>query len=152
MKFEVALLPVADTDRAKALYQGLGWRQDADIVISDDYRIVQLTPTNSAASIQFGTGLTTMTPGSVRDLYLVVEDVEAARNERISHGAVVPGCCVRHQNITAPLKPSPRHMTGETGTRPTWTLVSAGARRRMRPPRPAAIWLGSSTSSCDRRG
>ena len=89
MKFEVALLPVADTDRAKAFYQGLGWRRDADIVISDDYRIVQFTPPNSAASIQFGTGLTTMTPGSVRDLYLIVEDVEAARNELISHGAVV---------------------------------------------------------------
>ena len=89
MKFEVAVLPVADADRAKAFYQGLGWRLDADISVDEDYRVVQFTPPNSPASIQFGTGITTMTPGSVRDLYLIVEDIEAARDELISHGAEV---------------------------------------------------------------
>jgi catechol 2,3-dioxygenase-like lactoylglutathione lyase family enzyme len=89
MRFEVAVLPVADTDRAKAFYEGLGWRLDADFPIDEHYRIVQLTPPGSAASIQFGDGLTEMTPGSMRDMYLIVEDIQAARDELISHGADV---------------------------------------------------------------
>ncbi len=89
MKFEVAVLPVADVDRSKAFYQGLGWRLDADINVAEDYRVVQFTPPNSPASIQFGKGITTMTPGSVQNLMLIVEDVQAARDELISHGADV---------------------------------------------------------------
>ena len=89
MRFEVAVLPVADVDRAKAFYQRLGWRLDADFPIDEHYRIVQLTPPGSPASIQFGTGLTTMTPGSVKDMYLIVDDIEAARDELIGHGADV---------------------------------------------------------------
>jgi catechol 2,3-dioxygenase-like lactoylglutathione lyase family enzyme len=89
MKFEVAVLPVTDVDRAKAFYQGLGWRLDADISVAEDYRIVQFTPPDSPASIQFGTGVTTMTPGSVENLYLIVADLAAARDELISHGADV---------------------------------------------------------------
>lgn len=89
MKFEVAVLPVVDADRAKTFYQGLGWRLDADITVSEHYRIVQFTPPESPASIQFGTGLTTMTPGSVQDLFLIVADVEAARDELIRRGAEV---------------------------------------------------------------
>jgi catechol 2,3-dioxygenase-like lactoylglutathione lyase family enzyme len=88
-KLEVAVLPVADVDRAKAFYQGLGWRLDADIAPDEHYRVVQFTPPNSPASIQFGTGITTMTPGSARNLMLIVEDVEAVRDELISHGADV---------------------------------------------------------------
>jgi catechol 2,3-dioxygenase-like lactoylglutathione lyase family enzyme len=88
-KFEVAVLPVADVERAKAFYQGLGWRLDADISVADDYRIVQFTPPNSPASIQFGTGVTTMAPGSVEHLYLIVADLAAARDELISRGADV---------------------------------------------------------------
>ncbi|MGO9142147.1 MAG: VOC family protein [Streptosporangiaceae bacterium] len=89
MKFEVAVLPVTDVDRAKAFYQGLGWRLDADISVAEDYRVVQFTPPHSPASIQFGKGTTSMTPGSVQDLMLIVEDIEAARDELISHGADV---------------------------------------------------------------
>jgi len=85
MKFEVAVLPVADVDRSKAFYQGLGWRLDADINVAGDYRVVQFTPPNSPASIQFGKGITTMTPGSVQNLMLIVEDVVAARAELISN-------------------------------------------------------------------
>ena len=89
MKLEVAVLPVVDVDRSKAFYQGLGWRLDADINVADDYRVVQFTPPDSPASIQFGKGITTMTPGSVQNLMLIVEDVVAARAELISHGADV---------------------------------------------------------------
>jgi catechol 2,3-dioxygenase-like lactoylglutathione lyase family enzyme len=88
-KLEVVVLPVADVDRAKAFYQGLGWRPDADIVPDERYRVVQFTPPGSPASIQFGTGITTMPPGSVQSLMLIVADIAAARAELISHGADV---------------------------------------------------------------
>ena len=89
LKLEVVVLPVSDVDRAKAFYAGLGWRLDADFPIDENFRIVQFTPPGSPASIQFGTGLTTMEPGSVEDIYLVVEDLEAARDELIRGGADV---------------------------------------------------------------
>jgi predicted enzyme related to lactoylglutathione lyase len=89
MRFEVTVLPVADVDRAKAFYQGLGWRLDADFPIDEHYRIVQFTPPGSPASIQFGLGMTELAPGSMRDMYLIVDDIEAARKELISHGADV---------------------------------------------------------------
>ncbi|HEY2167593.1 MAG TPA: VOC family protein [Jatrophihabitantaceae bacterium] len=89
LKFEAAVLPVSDVDRAKAFYVGLGWRLDADFPIDETFRIVQLTPPGSPASIQFGTGVSTGTPGSVRDLYLIVEDIVAARDDLISRGAEV---------------------------------------------------------------
>ena len=60
-KLEVVVLPVSDVDRTKQFYKGLGWREDADIV-TDDFRIVQLTPPGSACSISFGTGVTTASP------------------------------------------------------------------------------------------
>jgi catechol 2,3-dioxygenase-like lactoylglutathione lyase family enzyme len=88
LRYEVTVLPVADVDRAKAFYQGLGWRLDADFPIDEHFRIVQFTPPGSPASIQFGTGVTTMT-GSVQDMYLIVEDIAAARDELISLGADV---------------------------------------------------------------
>jgi catechol 2,3-dioxygenase-like lactoylglutathione lyase family enzyme len=89
MLLEVIVLPVADADRSKTFYEGLGWRLDADIRVSDNYRIIQFTPPQSPTSIQFGTGITMTPPGSVRDVYLVVSDIEAARSALISHGAEV---------------------------------------------------------------
>jgi catechol 2,3-dioxygenase-like lactoylglutathione lyase family enzyme len=86
MKFEVTTLPVADVDRAKAFYQRLGWRLDIDFKPSENTRGVQFTPPGSPASIQFGEGTTTMTPGSLDGLLLVVEDIEAARDDLIARG------------------------------------------------------------------
>ena len=88
MKLEVAILPVSDVDRAKAFYQTLGWRLDADFPISDDFRILQFTPTGSQASIIFGTGLSNATPGSER-LLLVVKDIDAARADLVARGVDV---------------------------------------------------------------
>jgi catechol 2,3-dioxygenase-like lactoylglutathione lyase family enzyme len=88
-KLEAVVLPVADVDRAKAFYEALGWRLDADFPIAADYRVVQFTPPNSPASIHFGIGMTTAAPGSAQNLLLVVEDIEAARGELTSHGAEV---------------------------------------------------------------
>ena len=89
LRLEVVVLGVSDVDRAKAFYEGLGWRLDADFPIDEHFRIVQFTPPGSPASIQFGTGVTTMEPGSVKDIYLAVGDIEAARDELIRNGADV---------------------------------------------------------------
>ena len=89
MKLEIAVIPVADVDRAKDFYQGLGWRLDADFPVGDDFRVIQLTPPGSSASIIFGAGITTAAPGSVQSLYLVVDDVVAARAELVQRGVAV---------------------------------------------------------------
>ena len=64
MKLEVVVIPVADVDRAKRFYGGLGWRLDADFVVGDAFRGVQFTPPGSSCSIHFGTGITSAVPGS----------------------------------------------------------------------------------------
>ena len=84
MKFETAVIPVSDVDRAKAFYESLGWRLDADLG-NGDFRIVQLTPPGSGCSIQFGIGLTKAAPGSAQGL-LVVSDIESAHNELVGDG------------------------------------------------------------------
>jgi catechol 2,3-dioxygenase-like lactoylglutathione lyase family enzyme len=89
MKLEVMVVPVSDVDRAKAFYEGLGWRLDADFPLSDDYRIVQFTPPGSECSIIFGTGVTAAAPGSLEGLQLTVYDIDAARDELAAHGADV---------------------------------------------------------------
>ena len=89
MKLEVVVVPVADVDRAKEFYGGLGWRLDADVVISDEMRIVQFTPPGSACSIQFGTNLTQAAPGSAQNLYLIVTDIAAAHDELVARGVAV---------------------------------------------------------------
>lgn len=85
-KLEVVVIPVADVDRAKSFYEGLGWRLDADFSNGADWRAVQLTPPGSPCSIIFGKGITNAAPGSVQGLFLAVSDLEAARTEFAQHG------------------------------------------------------------------
>jgi len=89
LKLEVVTLPVADVEQAKRFYRGLGWRLDADITASEQYRVVQLTPPHSQCSIHFGIGLTTAAPGSAQRIMLAVSDIDAARQELTSRGAAV---------------------------------------------------------------
>src|SRR5262245_1645042 len=89
MKLEVVVVPVSDVDRAKEFYKRLGWREDIDIVGSDGYRALQLTPPGSACSIIFGKGVTAARPGSIDRLVLAVSDIDAARDELRSHGVEV---------------------------------------------------------------
>jgi catechol 2,3-dioxygenase-like lactoylglutathione lyase family enzyme len=89
MRFEVAVLPVADVDRAKRFYQALGWREDADFSGENGFRVVQLTPPGSAASVIFGTRVTDAAPGSAQGLHLVVADIEAARAELAARGVPI---------------------------------------------------------------
>src|SRR3712207_3806157 len=86
-KLEVVVLPVSDVDRAKQFYQALGWREDGDFVVDENFRVVQMTPPGSPASVIFGTGVTDAAPGSVRDLVLAVDDIEKARAELAERGA-----------------------------------------------------------------
>jgi catechol 2,3-dioxygenase-like lactoylglutathione lyase family enzyme len=88
MKLEVVVIPVSDVDRAKHFYGGLGWRLDADFSAGGG-RVVQFTPPGSQCSIQFGTNLTSATPGSAESLFLIVSDIQAAREELLGHGAKV---------------------------------------------------------------
>src|SRR6202171_3389926 len=89
MKFEVIVIPVADIDRAKAFYGTLGWRLDADFPFDNGFRVVQFTPPGSGCSIQFGTNITSAAPGSARGLYLIVSDIQAARDQLAAFGAKV---------------------------------------------------------------
>src|SRR3954468_12524810 len=86
MALEVVQVPVSDIDRAKSFYQSLGWRFDIDLVVSDDFRVVQITPPQSQCSIQFGKGRTTAEPGSAQAMILVVDDIDAARDDLIRRG------------------------------------------------------------------
>jgi catechol 2,3-dioxygenase-like lactoylglutathione lyase family enzyme len=89
LKLEAFAIPVADVDRAKAFYASLGWRLDADFPFDNGFRVVQLTPPGSPCSIQFGTKLTAAAPGSAQGLYLVVSDIEAARNALAARGVKI---------------------------------------------------------------
>ena len=86
---EAVVIPVADVDRAKAFYVGLGWRLDADFPFDNGFRVVQLTPPGSPCSVQFGTDMTTAAPGTAEGLYLIVSDIDAARKELLAAGADV---------------------------------------------------------------
>jgi catechol 2,3-dioxygenase-like lactoylglutathione lyase family enzyme len=85
MKFEVSLIPVSDVDRAKEFYTRLGWRLDDDIVMGNDFRVVQFTSPGSECSISFGRGVTAAAPGSFRG-GLIVSDIEAAHKEFVARG------------------------------------------------------------------
>jgi catechol 2,3-dioxygenase-like lactoylglutathione lyase family enzyme len=89
LKFEVVVIPVSDVDRAKRFYASLGWRQDADFPFDNGFRVVQFTPPGSACSVQFGAKMTSAAPGSAQGNYLIVSDIEPARDELLAHGAAV---------------------------------------------------------------
>ncbi len=90
MKLELVSVPVSDVDRAKAFYvDQVGFNPDHDHRVSDELRFVQLTPPGSGCSIAIGTGMTTMPPGSVEGLQLVVDDIEAAHAVLAGRGVEV---------------------------------------------------------------
>jgi len=89
LKLEVVVIPVSDLDRAKAFYEKLEWRLDADFRFDNGLRVLQFTPPGSGCSIQFGTKITSATPGSAQGLYLVVSDIQAAHDELVARGVKV---------------------------------------------------------------
>jgi catechol 2,3-dioxygenase-like lactoylglutathione lyase family enzyme len=92
MKLEVVVIPVADVDRAKRFYAGLGWRLDADHGSDDGaFRVIQFTPPGSGCAIIFGKNVTAAAPGSAQGLYLIVSDVEASRKDLLARGVEIGG-------------------------------------------------------------
>src|ERR1700680_2640189 len=89
LKLEAVVIPVSDVDGAKKFYGNLGWRLDADFPFNNGFRVVQFTPPGSGCSIQFGANITPAAPGSAHGLYLVVSDIEAARDELVARGVKV---------------------------------------------------------------
>ena len=102
MKLEVVVIPVSDVDRATEFYGRLGWRQDVT-----PPGFVQFTPHGSAASVLFGPNLMSATPGSAQG-YLVVSDIEAARDALVAAGIKVSE--VFHLGTDGPVSgPDPEH-------------------------------------------
>jgi catechol 2,3-dioxygenase-like lactoylglutathione lyase family enzyme len=89
MKFELVVIPVSDADRAKEFYMKLGWRLDADYDNGRDYRVIQFTPLGSGCSVIFGKNVTGATPGTAQGLYLIVDDIEAARRNLLRRGVKI---------------------------------------------------------------
>ncbi len=93
---EVITIPVSDVDRALRFYKDqLGFHLDVDYAPNDTFRVVQLTPPGSACSIQIGKGLTDARVGSLRNVYLVVTDLDATRTQLLEHGTAVSE--IRHK-------------------------------------------------------
>jgi catechol 2,3-dioxygenase-like lactoylglutathione lyase family enzyme len=88
-KLEIVVIPVSDVDRAKEFYRRLGWRLDADFASGDDFRVIQFTPPGSGCSVIFGKNVTAAAPGSAQGLYLIVSDIEAARDELLGRGVEI---------------------------------------------------------------
>jgi catechol 2,3-dioxygenase-like lactoylglutathione lyase family enzyme len=110
LKVEAVVIPVSDVDRAKAFYGGLGWRLDADFQFDNGFRGVQFTPPGSSCSIQFGTRKTSAAPGSAQGLYLVVTDIEAAREALVANGVEV-------SEVFHPMTPGAQFELGDTSGR-----------------------------------
>ena len=89
MKLEVVIIPVSDVNRAKKFYESLGWRLDADFAKGEDWRCIQFTPPGSGCSIIFGKNVTAAAPGSAQGLYLIVSDIEAARDDLLRRGVKI---------------------------------------------------------------
>ena len=89
MRLELIPIPVTDVDRAKTFYEQAGFGNIHDTQVTPEMRVVQLTPPGSSCAIVFGTGMgpiTDMTPGSVKGIHLVVDDMEGSRSALSNRG------------------------------------------------------------------
>lgn len=120
LKLEAVVIPVSDVDRAKEFYGRLGWRLDADFAFDNGFRVVQFTPPGSPCSVQFGANITSAAPGSAQGLYLIVSDIETARNELAARGVEIgevfhagtPGAQFRHDGTNGRVSgPAPDHQS-----------------------------------------
>lgn len=125
MTLEVVPVPVSNTDRAIAFYKRAGFNVDMDERISDDLRFVQLTPPGSGCSIHIGEGMSTLEPGTLKGLILVVDSAEAAKAELGKRGIK-----------TSEVEPQPwgKHVYFTDPDGNSWTLQESYARNRSRQP------------------
>jgi catechol 2,3-dioxygenase-like lactoylglutathione lyase family enzyme len=120
LKLEAVVIPVSDVDRSKKFYASLGWKLDADFPFANGFRVVQFTPPGSGCSVQFGTKMTSAPPCSARGLYLIVSNIEAARNQLVACGVEVsavfhsqsPGAQFQPDSASGRVNgPAPNHAT-----------------------------------------
>ena len=105
MKLEAIVIPVSDVERAEDFYKKLGWRQD---VTPPGSGVFQFTPHGSGCSVQFGKSLTSAAPGSAQRTYLIVSNIEAARDALVAAGVEVSE--VFHFGPEGPVSgPDPEH-------------------------------------------
>lgn len=123
VRLEVVVVPVSDVDRAKEFYASLGWTLDADIARGDDFRLVQFTPPGSGCSIQFGTNIASAAPGSAQSLYLIVSDIEAARDELLASGVEVSEAF--HEGVPGARFHETGRLTGPAPDRSTYGSFAA---------------------------
>jgi catechol 2,3-dioxygenase-like lactoylglutathione lyase family enzyme len=118
MGLEAVVIPVSDVDRAKQFYDKLGWKLDADFPFDNGFRVVQFTPPGSGCSVQFGAKITPAAPGSAHGLYLIVSDIEAARDAIVACGVDVsevfhsgsPGAQFQPDGVSGRVSgPAPNH-------------------------------------------
>jgi catechol 2,3-dioxygenase-like lactoylglutathione lyase family enzyme len=117
LKLEAVVIPVSDVDRAKDFYTSLGWRLDADFGFDNGFRVVQLTSPGSGCSVQFGSKITPAPPGSAHGLYLIVSDIQAARDQLAGLGAEIsevfspgaPGAQFSDDPTSRVTGPAPEH-------------------------------------------
>ena len=123
MTLEVVPVPVSDTDRAIDFYRRVGFNVDMDQRLSDTLRFVQLTPPGSGCSIHIGEGTSTMLPGTVKGLILVVDSAEAAKADLDERGIV-----------TGPVEILPwgKHVYFSDPDGNSWTLQESYARSRSK--------------------
>jgi predicted enzyme related to lactoylglutathione lyase len=125
LSIEVITMPVSDVERALRFYvDQVDFTLDVDYSPNDAFRVVQLTPPGSSCSIQIGSGLTDAPVGSVRNVYLVVTDLEAARNRLLKRGVdvgeigtrypLMPGTEVSHPGSTPRAGTTPASPTSLT--------------------------------------
>ncbi len=90
LRLEVVVVPVSDVDHAKTFYtEKLGFNADVDQQVSEEMRVVQLTPPGSACSVTIGTGMAAMEPGSLKGLQLIVSDIRKARAHLAGRGVEI---------------------------------------------------------------
>jgi catechol 2,3-dioxygenase-like lactoylglutathione lyase family enzyme len=125
MTLEVVPVPVSNTDRAKDFYANmLGFHIDLDIQVTPSLRFVQLTPPGSDCSIHIGEGTSTMQPGSLQGLILVVDNAATAKAELEKKGVQVSD--IEEQSWG-------RHVYFSDPDGNSWTLQESYARNKQKP-------------------
>jgi catechol 2,3-dioxygenase-like lactoylglutathione lyase family enzyme len=90
MRLELVPLPVVDVEESRSFYvDRVGFGLDHDIEPGNGMRIVQLTPPGSACSVVIGSGMGLEGAAPLRNLHLVVDDVETARADLQGRGVEV---------------------------------------------------------------
>jgi predicted enzyme related to lactoylglutathione lyase len=141
MKLEVVVIPVSDVDRAKEFYERLGWRQDADFAAGDDFRVIQFTPPGSGRSLIFGKNVTAAAPGSAQGLYMIVSDIEAARDALLARNVAVSEYSTATASTMARTSPTCSDGAGSAGR-----MLSMAATARS----PRSV-IRTETAGCFRR-